>query len=140
MAGKVQVSAGGVCDFGYDVAWCPKYRRPVVTGPVQDRGEAPIRANCSERGWQLKALQMMPDHVRLFVKAHPKHSPSFVANQLKGLTSPALRAEFPRLRSRRPALWARSYFAATAGAVSAEMVQRYIDGRYERPWRREVPG
>jgi Zn finger protein HypA/HybF involved in hydrogenase expression len=55
MAGKVQVSAGSVYDLGYDVAWCPKYRRPVLTGPVKDRCEALISAKCSERGWQLKA-------------------------------------------------------------------------------------
>jgi putative transposase len=36
-----------------------------------------------------------------------------------------------------PTLWSRSYFAATVGAVSAAMVQRYIYTQYERPWRKE---
>ncbi len=48
-----------------------------------------------------------------------------------------LRQEFPHLRSRLPTLWSRSYFAASAGAVSAATVQRYIDTQYERPWRKE---
>ena len=79
----------------------------------------------------------MPDHVHLFVNAHPSDSPSRVANQFKGLTSRRLRAEFPHLRSRLPALWSRPYFAATVGAVSAETVRRYTGTQNERPWRKE---
>jgi len=71
------------------------------------------------------------------VKAHPKHSPSYIANQLKGFTSGHLRAEFPALRRRLPTLWSRSFFAATVGSVSAAAVERYIDTQYERPWRKD---
>ncbi len=62
--------------------------------------------------------------------------PSFVANQLKGYTSRWLRAEFAPLRSRLPTLWSRSFFVASAGAVSAATVRRYIDTQNERPWRK----
>ncbi|MBN6052442.1 IS200/IS605 family transposase, partial [Nonomuraea sp. RK-328] len=79
------------------------------------------------------ALEVMPDRVRLFVKPHPKNSPSYVAGQFKGFTSHHLRAEFPHLRCRLPTLWSRSCFVATVGAVSAETVQRYIETQYERP-------
>ncbi len=48
--------------------------------------------------------------------------------------------EFPPLRSRLPALWSESYFAATVSAVSAARVERYTGTRYERPWRREKTG
>jgi putative transposase len=75
--------------------------------------------------------------VHLFVETGPKDSPAHVANQFKGYTSRVLREEFPHLRSRLPTLWSKSYFAATAGAVSAATVQRYIDTQYERPWRKE---
>ena len=124
-------------DLGYHVVWCPKYRRPVLAGPVKDRCEALIRAKAAEHGWRIVALEVMPDHVHLFVKAHPQHAPSCIANQFKGFTSHVLRAEFPHLRSRLPTLWSKSYFAATVGTVSAAMVQRYIDTQYERPWRKE---
>ena len=133
----MQVSAGGVHDLGYHVVWCPKYRRPVLSGPVRGRCEELIRAKAAEHGWRIVALEIMPDHVHLFVKAHPSDSPSRIANQFKGSTSRALRAEFPHLRSRLPTLWSKSYFAATVGAVSAATVRRYIDTQYERPWRKE---
>ena len=132
----MQVSAGAAYDLGYHVVWCPKYRRPVLTGTIAARCGELIRAKCAERGWQVIALEVMPDHVHLFVKAHPTDSPAHVANQLKGFTSRVLRSEFASLKSRLPTLWSRSYFAATVGAVSAATVQRYIDTQYERPWRR----
>jgi putative transposase len=47
-----------------------------------------------------------------------------------------LREEFPHLKSRMPTLWSSSYFAASAGAVSAATVERYIDTQWERPQRK----
>jgi len=137
MTRAVQVSSGGVHDLGYHVVFCPKYRRAVLAGTVAERCRELISEKCAERGWLIVALEVMPDHVHLSVKAQPKDSPSYVANQLKGFTSRRLREEFPHLRSRLPTLWSRSFFVVSVGAVSAATVQRYIDTQYERPWRKE---
>lgn len=118
------------------MVWCPKYRRKVLGGRVKTRLEELIRAKAAEHDWTIIALEVMPDHVHLFVKAHPKHSPSYVANQFKGFTSHVLREEFPHLRSKLPTLWSRSYFAATVGAVSAATVRRYIETQYEKAAKR----
>jgi putative transposase len=139
MGRQVTKGAGGVYDLGYHVVFCPKYRRAVLVGQVRDRLETLIRQKCAEHDWPIVALEIEPDHVHLFVKAHPKHSPSYVANQIKGFTSHELRGEFAHLRSRLPTLWSRSYFVATVGTVSAETVRRYIDTQDERPWRKGVP-
>ena len=135
MARDVRVSPGGGYDVGLHVVWRPKYRRPVRTGAVAARARDLIDAKAAERGWRIVACEVMPDHVHLFVKTRPPDSPSFVTNQFKPATSRVLRDEFPRLRSRLPTLWSRSYFVASAGAVGAATVQRYIDTPYERRWR-----
>jgi putative transposase len=137
MIRAIQVSPGGVHNLGYHVVWCPKYRRAVLAGSAGKRCHDLISEKCAEHGWQVIALEVMPDHVHLFVKTRPKDSPSYVANQLKGFTSRRLREEFPHLRSRLPTLWSRSYFVASVGAVSAATVQRYIYTQYERPWLKE---
>jgi putative transposase len=90
---------------------------------------------CAEHEWLIVALDVIPDHVQPFVKAHPKHSPSFIAHQVKGPTSPAVRAEYPHLRSRLPTLWPGSFFEARVGALSAGTVERYLDTQSELPWR-----
>ncbi|WP_425551026.1 IS200/IS605 family transposase [Actinoallomurus oryzae] len=125
-------SPGAAYELEYHVVWCSKYRRPVLAGRVKVRLEELIRAKADEHGWEIMALEVMPDHVRLSVKACPKSSPSYVANQFKAFTSHHLRAEFSHLRTRLPTLWSRSYFVATVGAVSAETVQWYIETQYER--------
>jgi len=48
--------------------------------------------------------------------------------QCKGVTSHDLREKYPILK-KLPSLWTRSYFAATAGDVSAVTIQRYIEAQ-----------
>ena len=135
MTRKVRRYSGGVYDLGLHVVWCPKYRRPVLGGRVAVRLRELIEQKAAEKGWEIVALEVMPDHVHLFVKHEPKASASYVANQFKGFTSRVLREEFPHLRSRMPTLWSSSFFAASCGrGVSADTVQRYIDTQWERPW------
>ena len=122
------------------MVWCPKYRRRVLGGRVAARLRELIEQKATERGWEIIAVEVMPDHVHVFVKHEPKASASYVANQFKGYTSRVLREEFPHLRSRMPTLWSSSFFVASVGAVSADMVQRYIDTQWERPWAKEEKG
>jgi putative transposase len=130
---QVRRYSDGVYDLGLHVVWCPKYRRPVLGGPVAARLRELIAQKATEKGWEIIALEVMPDHVHLVVKHEPKASASYVANQFKGYTSRVLREEFPHLRSRMPTLWSSSFFVASVGAVSADTVQRYIDTQWERP-------
>lgn len=136
---QVQVSAGGVYHLGYYVLWCPKYRRPVLGGRVAARCAKLIRAKAAGRGWRIVALEIMPDHVHLLVKAHRSGSPSRVASQVTGLAWRYLRAGLPHLQSGLPAVWPGSYVAATVGAVPAATVRRYIGTRAGRRWRMERP-
>lgn len=48
-----------------------------------------------------------------------------------GATQPALREEFPDLRTL-PSMWTRSYYVSTAPAVSRETVGRYIEAQTRR--------
>lgn len=131
---KVRRYSGGVYDLGLHIVWCPKYRRPVLGGRVADRLQELIEAKAAEKGWEIIVLEVMPDHVHLFVKHEPKASASYVANQFKGFTSRVLREEFPHLKSRMPTLWSSSFFVASVGTISAETIEKYISTQWERPW------
>ncbi len=123
---KYESCDGAVYACGYHVIWCPKYRKPVLAGPVETRLKELIAERAELRGWDLAALETMPDHVHVFLGVDPKDSPAFVANKLKGYTSRVPRTEFRHLRTMLPTLWSRSYFVTTVGSVSEEAVQRYI--------------
>jgi putative transposase len=63
------------------------------------------------------------------VASDPTRCVAEIVNRFKGRTSRILRQEFPKLRSRLPPLWSRSYFAATVGAVSEATIPRYIEAQ-----------
>lgn len=85
-----------------------------------------LREKAAELEMIVHALEIMPDHVHLFVEADPRWCVAEIVNRLKGTTSRTLRQEFPALRSRLPTLWSRSYYAGTVGHVSEKTVREYI--------------
>ena len=122
---------GSVSTLTYHFVWCPKYRRKVLTGRVEITLRTLILAKATELYCEIVALEVMPDHVHLFLKAPPTHAPQHIANQIKGYTSYELREKFPDLKSRLPSLWSRSYYVGSAGAVSSATIQRYIEQQKE---------
>ena len=119
--------AGSVYTLHYHFVWCPKYRRKVLHGAIADRLKELVHEKATLLGVSVEGLEVMPDHVHLFVAASPTDAPQYLANQFKGYTSRVLREEFPGLKSRLPSLWSRSYYVGSAGHVSAETIQNYIE-------------
>jgi putative transposase len=120
-------NAGAVFALKYHLVWCPKYRRPVLTKPVDRRLKTLLQAKAEELGMTVHTLEVMPDHVHLFVESDPTLCVAEIVNRLKGFTSRTLREEFPFLRSRLPTLWSRSYYAGSVGSVSEAVVRKYIE-------------
>lgn len=122
-------NAGAVFSLKYHIVWCPKYRRPVLVKPVARRLKALLQEKAAELEMTIHVMEVMPDHVHLFVEANPMLCVAEIVNRLKGFTSHELREEFPFLRSRLPTLWSRSYYAGSVGSVSEAVVRKYIEGQ-----------
>lgn len=116
------------------MVWIPKYRRAVLNGPLANRLKEILRETVKNRGWEIVAVEVMPDHVHLFVSVPPTVRPAEVAKTFKGVSARKLLLEFPDLQRRtgRGRLWAPSYYVSSAGRVSAETVRRYIEGQREK--------
>ena len=110
----------------YHVVWCPKYRRGVLTGDVEMRLKELIREAVANKGAWLIEMETMPDRVQLLVEVDPQLGIHRLVKAVKGHTSRLLRKEFPSLRSRLPTLWTNSYFVATVGGASLEVVKQYV--------------
>ncbi|MFG1955993.1 IS200/IS605 family transposase [Micromonospora sp. NPDC048830] len=113
----------------YHVVWCPKYRRKVIGGKVDERLKEIIREVCAERNAPIEAIETMPDHVHLLVVVDPQYGVHRLVKQIKGRSSRLLRQEFPHLKSRMPTLWTNSYFVATTGGATVEVVKRYVENQ-----------
>ena len=120
-------SSTSVHFMNYHFVWCPKYRRKVIIADVETRLQDIIRDTVRENNWEIIALETMPDHVHLFIKADPTVAPNNIIARIKGRSSRILRNEFPTLRSRLPTLWTRSCFVSTHGHVSSETIKRYVE-------------
>jgi putative transposase len=56
----------------YHVVWCPKYRRKVLIGGVENRLKEIIREVCAEIKADIIELETMPDHVHLLFEVDPQ--------------------------------------------------------------------
>lgn len=113
----------------YHLIWCPRRRKAILIGKVKDRCQQLIEDKCKDQGWLMLALAIQPDHIHVFVRVWPSDSAADVVKALKGVTSFHLRKEFREVTSKLPSLWTRSYFASTAGNVSKETIQHYIEAQ-----------
>ena len=119
-------NSGATFTLKYHLVWCPKYRRPVLEPAIAARLGILLHEIATRFEITVHALEIMPDHVHLFVESDPTMCVAEIVNRFKGRTSRVLRTEFPALRSRLPTLWSRSYYARSVGHVSARTVERYI--------------
>jgi putative transposase len=112
----------------YHLIWCPRRRKPVLTGAIAQRCQQLIEEKCRQKGWTILTLAIQPDHLHLFVRVWPSDSAALVVKEVKGVTSFHLRKEFPLLL-KLPSMWTRSFFASTAGKVSQQTIQQYLDAQ-----------
>ena len=116
-----------VYNCAYHLIWCSKYRRKVLINGIDERLKILLEEKAIEHGWVIEKMEVMPDHVHIFIKATTVDAPVFVVSQLKGYSSRILRKEFKELKSKLPTLWTRSFYCETIGHISESTIKRYID-------------
>ena len=90
-----------VYNLGYHIIWCPKYRRKVLINEIENKLKEIIITKCNELDCYVHELNIMPDHVHLFVKTKPTIAPHFLIQQIKGISSRILRNEFKELKRKK---------------------------------------
>jgi len=118
--------------LNYHFIWIPKRRRKVLTGQIAERLKKLLYEVVNTIDSQITALEIMPDHVHLFLSANPKLAPDQIMFRIKGYTSRILRQEFPNPLMRMPSMWTRSYFISTAGNVASSTIEKYIQQQKTR--------
>ncbi|MGB9859812.1 MAG: IS200/IS605 family transposase [Moorellaceae bacterium] len=113
------------------IIWCPRYRRKVLVGPVETRFRELIHEVAKKLDLEILALEIVPDHLHLFVNAPPPLAPHDIVVRLKGVSSHHLRREFDHI-ARMPSMWTRSYFVSIAGNVSSDTIRKYIEMQKKR--------
>jgi|ERR1700745_2044453 len=130
---RYRINAGSLYSLSYHLVWCPKYPKRILIDALEKRLRQLLYQRAKEIKAQIHTLEIMPDHVHMFVESDPTMAPARLAAQFKGFTSHHLREEFPWLKSYLPSLWSRSYYIGSVGAVSQTTVKRYIANQRTQP-------
>lgn len=128
---NIRYHSGEHCRYltQYHVIWCPKFRYPVLNERRQEWVKQILKDICTAYHYEIKALEVMPDHIHIFVDVPQTVAPCDVARALKSRSAIAMLSEDSELRKyyqRCGVLWSRGYFISTIGHVSEETVKRYI--------------
>jgi putative transposase len=123
-----------VYDLKYHFVWVPKYRKLVLQDFLVE-GLKEIFSGIADRyEMEIDAMEVMPDHVHLFLVAPPKYSPSRVVQIMKSVSAQELFRRYPKLREQLwgGELWGDGYFVRSVGdQVTADIIRRYIQLQHE---------
>lgn len=123
---KYEASSHSTYNVGYHIVFCTKYRYSLLRYRAAKRLKTLLNQSTDVPGITIQTMEVMPDHVHLFVVARPAVPVPQMIRWLKGYSSYCMRKEFAYLR-RYPSLWTRSYFVETVGHISEKNVVNYIE-------------
>ncbi len=86
--------------LNYHLVFVTKYRHCVLTGRIADHLKTVIPTVCTRYGWEQLALEVMPDHVHLFLSAPPTTAPMVIGKTLKSILALDVFRTFPALKRR----------------------------------------
>ena len=113
----------------YHFVWIPKYK-DIIVGEIAEYTKEVINKIINELGCENLALDVMPDHIHVFVLCPPRLAPAYVVKYLKGKSARKILQKFPKLKHGK--LWSRDYFVATEGNVTADIIKKYVEGQWMR--------
>lgn len=88
-----------------------------------------ILAKQNDYGYEVLDMEVLPDHVQMLIDVNPKRGVFTIVNKIKAYTSHDLRGEFRELKSKLPTLWPQSKLISSGGAVTLEVIKKYIEAQ-----------
>lgn len=133
---KINIVHARTCVYNvnYHIVWSVKYRKTVLKGGIEEETKNIFGQIAADKAFTIHTMEVMPDHVHVFVSAHPKTAPSYIVKMLKGISARQLFIKYPALKKSLWGgnLWNSSYYIETIGSISEETIQKYIENQKTR--------
>ena len=122
-------------EASYHLVFCPGYRHGIFCyAPLKRLCEIIIYEVAAKYGFEIRALEIMPNHLHVFVSIPPRLSISKVLHAIRGTTGYKFFRAFPWLKKYKPGamrfwgghFWSRGYFYRSVGSTTDEAVEFYI--------------
>jgi len=127
---KVVSSGNARYSIWYHIVFLPKYRRKVLTNLIAKRLKEILVGIATEYGFLIDTMEVIEDHVHLFLSAPPRHSPAEVIQILKSISGIALRKEFWKELKKYlwgKEFWCDGYFVSTVNdSTTKDEIRKYI--------------
>ena len=130
---KLDKGAHSVYALQYHLVQCIKYRKPVLYNEdIVTLLKNKVHSISKTFEVEVLNIECDKDHYHMIFKAKPTLDITKYINALKTISSREIRRNFaeelkPHLWG--DALWSKSYFLATTGQVTLDMLKTYVDGQ-----------
>ena len=121
-----------VYELKYHLVWVPKYRARILGGEISQYLKEVFEQIAEEYEFHIDTIEVMEDHVHVFIEAPPTYSPSRVVQILKSISAREVFKKFPKVRKAMWSgkIWNEGYFVRSVGdKVTKEVIRKYI--RYQ---------
>ncbi len=95
---KYNTGAHSVYLCQYHLVWCPKFRFKVLKDAVEVELKQIFKDIAIEYDYEIIEMEVMPDHVHLFVGAKPSVAPSDIVRTMKSISAIRLFKKFKPLK------------------------------------------
>ena len=119
-----------VYDLKYHLVWIPKYRKDILDKEVSRYLKVIFSKIAEEYDFKIDTMEVMEDHVHIFVEVPPRYSPARVVQVMKSISAREVFSQFPDLRKQLwvGELWNDGYFVRSVGdKVTADIIRKYIE-------------
>jgi len=118
-----------VYDLKYHFVWIPKYRKRTFNNKMENRLKEVFQEIAEQYEFEIDTMEVMDDHVHLFLSVPPKYAPAAVVQRIKSISAKKIFQEFPEVKKSLwgGELWNDGYFVRSVGdKVTADVIRRYI--------------
>ncbi len=125
----IRRSKHAVYDLKYHIVWIPKYRKQILGREVSEYLKGIFRRIAEEYEFWIDTMEVMEDHVHIFVEVPPRYSPAEAVQILKSISAREVFKKFPKLRKQLWAgeVWSDGYFVRSVGdKVTSDIIRKYI--------------
>lgn len=117
----------------YHLIFVVKYRRKVINDAICARLREIFEYIANNPSMLLSIIEFNHDidHLHILFKSEPKTELVAFINAYKSASSRLIKKEFPHIRRHlwKEYFWSRSYFLATTGGVTLEVLKKYVENQ-----------
>lgn len=118
-----------VYSLNYHIVFVTKYRRPCITEEIGDFLKAEIIRLIESMEGHVSEVEYHRDYIHILAELSPKHAISEQIGVLKGVTARNVKKRYGDQIAQylwEGQFWAPSFFIATAGGVTLDVLKKYV--------------